>query len=467
MRIPKQKLTVWFAGLFFLLELEHLLNFPFLQPWQFWIQMAEVLCAGAVLAAGEWRKRGWCTLLILGTVWLFLTSVFRGAAVMEKSQYFMQRALLCLILLPFAGLGLKENEIRSWLRILLTVWVLFHAVLSVVGLVAAFQGRQILDGSRTLEIFLREDDHRLKLMAYSTVTASNLTTAMGFCLILTAMTGKKGLRVLYLLIMIPMLICLALTVGRTGYVCAGLTLGAYLALMLEDPLRTRLKKSLRWAQAGIAVAAVVLVILAMNGAVAGFNAIQREKPLLVSQAQAEAAEEAETVLVGQRSMTDMESMQGRSFVWRASLDVLRNKPYLLLVGTSVPQVMEHVQPYADAYSVETYDHVHCMYLQILMETGIPGLLLCLCFVYLFARACLILWRKSGFSWQKAVPLPALAIFLGECLDSMTRLDKGLQTMPVLMLTAGLTLILAENETGGALWRGFSFRRFCTKISRKT
>ena len=442
------KALLLMAGFLFLWELEHLINFLGSDEVQWWVDILAVCAAGGMLLRADWKNRTWCRLLLAGLAWIFLTSLIRGQVVVERTHYAFLRGMLCFLVLAFAGCTGTEKQRRGMLKTLIALWTVFYTGLSILGIWSAFSHVRILDLSQTLEICLRDDDHRLKLMAYATVTAANLTMSIAMALAGHAMCTKRAGRILYLCALPPMLFCLALTGGRTGYVCTGAAMGYALWMHLRPALEKKAGRVLPLALGvGILVLTMAAVSLGLPLLTRGFNAVRSGQVMASADAEAavqeagmeyaEADISAETVMAEERGVFSPDGLSGRPTVWKAALQLLKTKPYLLLTGTSIPQVMEHVLPITSQETPEVFDHVHCMYLQILLETGLPGLGLALAVLVLFLKKTVRLIRTGDREAMWA--LPALALMLFETVDCVTRLDKGFACMPVLMLFLGMVM----------------------------
>lgn len=456
------------AGFLFLWELEHLINFLGSDEVQWWLDALMLMSAGGMLLAGNWRRRAWTWPLLVGLGWILVTSLIRGQIVVERTRFAFIRGVLCFLVLPLAGIcGTKQERMR-FLKTVLAVWTVFYTGLSLLGIWSAFSGVRILDLSRTLEICLREDDRRLKLMAYSTVTAANLTMSIAMALAGHMLTEHRAGKAAYLISLVPMLICLSLSGGRTGYVCTGAAVGYTLVMHARPALKKRYGKQVVRICLSLLIflLACGLVVMGLPMVTRGFNAVHAGG--IVPQAQAEEvleeAEDSALTLAEERNLFHQDGLSGRPIVWKAALDVLRGRPYLLLTGTSIPEVMEYVLPVTAEATTEVYDHVHCMYLQILLETGLPGLGLALAMVFMLLKRT---WRliRSGDNLAM-LPLPALGLLLYETVDCVTRLNKGLACMPVLMLFLGLTMGLTDGEGEDGTCPEFSFRRFFSTTARK-
>ena len=85
-------------------------------------------------------------------------------------------------------------------------------------------------------------------------------------------------------------------------------------------------------------------------------------------------------------------------------------------------------------------HAHNTWLQILLENGIPGLLLYLGFTILFVKhAIQLALNRDCDIWMRMLPVPALACLIGDLTDITCYANTGHPQVTILFLFAGLTI----------------------------
>ena len=95
--------------------------------------------------------------------------------------------------------------------------------------------------------------------------------------------------------------------------------------------------------------------------------------------------------------------------------------------------------------------MHNYLLQILMETGIGGLLLAIVFLCLFFRRAFRLLKTTYLPlWQRLIFLPAFVGIIVEFGESLMCLQWSSHTQVIVMLFSGFTLVLGKQKTSDDL-----------------
>ena len=258
------------------------------------------------------------------------------------------------------------------------------------------------------------------------------------------MTEKKVPKALYVICILIMQYALALTTGRAGMFATGIGLGITLAAWAESRLRGRI--TVKWKRVLVLLCVVAVVTVGVypvflleqrviyNGQVRGAETVG-----LISVARAEATAEPEVHGLQIRTLAE-NGLSEREKVYRQVIDLIREKPYLLATGTSVPLVMEYVNKAGARY----FEHVHCMPLQILLETGIWGFILMILFLIPFLKAAWkLFFATEEPGWKRLIFLPTICMFCIEMIECILRLSAGLQVAAPIFLFYGLTISLAK------------------------
>ena len=350
---------------------------------------------------------------------------------------------------------IPEGQRRRVLGILAAVWIAGTVLNSLVGIYAAWTDKHFYGLTWDyLRLIGREAEYnksvlfwgfygnRLSLMENCNQSGAilQMTVLMAFCCGLCA-EGKRA-RILYFLAAVPLLLALALTDARTSIIglSAGIAVMAFAGVY--QGLRSRKRKSgaalapaLRWTVSLLvmlaAFAAAVLLILQITPA---FNQVKLQGILPSAY-----AESPGTVEVSNRGFDFTESMfTGRVKVWRTVFQVLREKPKILLVGSSKLGTMYRVNEILNW----PYGHCHNMILQILMESGIPGLLLVLGFLIPILRNVGKAVLSPGTPrWIRLIPAIMVALWVMDMDECFVWLRHG--TFPMLPFQFVIYGILAN------------------------
>ena len=137
-------------------------------------------------------------------------------------------------------------------------------------------------------------------------------------------------------------------------------------------------------------------------------------------------------------------LSGREVIWEAGIQMLEDNPEYLLHGASFGW---HVIAQANAYTAPSqFDHFHSLYLQVLVEGGIPALLLLMAFILFFAKAAYRLCKDKQWSaWKCALPLIPITALIADTVESLTLLIFNYSVLPFMMLFMGVTIHVAAEQ----------------------
>lgn len=380
-----------------------------------------MLWGGLAAALGHlgrtWQRKSFW-LLAGSFCYIFLRCVVDGPVSLRSNTEDIFNALLVFGVYYQLSFGFTAAQMKGYLRGICAIWVLLETVLALAGLWAALYDLVIpsLAGSNVLGL----RDQRLNLLFYPTIASSNLTISIALACLGLFLVRKSYARVLYILSILVMWFALGLTATRSGYLTIGMALGMYLSLPLLRCLRahTHLREwLLRALCLGLVLALVVAAYFALNATIPLFTNLQ---------AQLHAKAEALDIIpvayptaasVQQRPLQfDSHLFTERQYIWEAVVRYFQADPSKLLFGLGLINPLGKVMTFL---AVDLpYEHTHSIYLQVLMEYGLVGLLLLLAVMWYLIRAALrLFFAKDLPLWQCALPvLPALALVtdLMEC-----------------------------------------------------
>ena len=423
------------------------------------------LLAGALAVRGQAFRRKTTWVLAAGLVLIFLRCFFGGRDTFYWGYRSIVYGVLAFGVCYQAAFGLSKKWLLTFLRLLLAFWTLFMAGLSLVGIWAALYDQTIMTSAGGV-YRIGVTYSRLYLLTFCTNSGSNLALSLLAALIGMLLTRNRLGRVLYVLASMVQYAALGLTVARTAFISVSIALGLLLACGLMAKLRgNRLSEKL---------VRLISFILAATLAVGSFLLLSKSpdlfgdvKELVRSNTAAstdvvestDAAEDTDTeeaaATLAPRSTNTQSTVQPRpitmdenmltqrQFAWQAVYRYIRQHPETLLYGTSVVMPMAEVNPLADIENA-AWDHAHNMYIQILLECGIPGIILLVLFLYSLARAALrLFFSKDKPLWQRALPVIPICILISELAECMTMLVYNLPALAFLMLFSGLVIKFAE------------------------
>ena len=384
-----------------------------------WVWAVRCAAAGLAVYLGKlWKDKGFIALavfyvLILVRVW-FLNN---QASLADRS---VQESLFMGIWLFFACYGLarvlNRKELERYLAVLVAIWTAGIVLYSLTGIYAAWTGLPVYTIGGRSKWFVDNDSVRLNLI-FNNNTGASLLSVSALILLCAAWTAKhRWIKAVSVPAVIVMMIAMSLTGSRTSLITFALGMSgmAGLTLFRRLLLQNHWKKGL-----SIAISLVCFLTLSVGTvylsirAFDWFYAIKLHRASLIPTALAETAEGGESVWEQQmlfgRTLTN-----GREEIWKAVFEYIKAKPLTLLYGTSI------YNPVAEAGEMAGFDFTHChgTLLQVLLESGIPGLILICIFLFVLIRRGIRLMKhdKKRPGWMVLLPVAVFAICAGETLE---------------------------------------------------
>ena len=350
------------------------------------------------------------------------------------------------------GVMLNETGLKKFWLTIGIIWTVFMMSLALLGIYAAWMRVSIPNLSRVCFIRLwgEADQARLKLIYVSTTSGSLMSLSVMVALLCKVSVRRTWIKVLYTLSVVPMLLALGLIGARTAEigVSTGIAALSMLRYAAHEQRLFREHPDLRpghWIVPALRTGVVFLLVFA-----AVFLGVRQMSPLFdllkqASQSWPFLRSAAGPVQMADRTLLGSESLTGRDQIWLSVFRFLCFQPKYLLMGQSVWNPMEEF----NLLGILSYSVYHChnMMLQIVFESGIPGLLIVLMMMYLLGRQSLNHFRNH----QRAVWLrisPALLAMV--CVEQMAECIawSGFPHLPVLAFfftTAGLTAAGTTDE----------------------
>lgn len=419
------------------------------------------LLAGALAVRGQAFRRKTTWVLASGLALIFLRCFFGGRDTFYWGYRSVIYGVLAFGVCYQTAFGLSKKRLLTFLRLLLALWTLFMAGLSLVGIWAALYDQTITTAAGGV-YRIGVTYSRLYLLTFCTNSGSNLALSLLAALIGMLLTRNRLGRVLYVLASLVQYAALGLTVARTAFISVSIALGLLLACGLMAKLRgkrlsERLVRLISFILAAALAAGSFLLLSKSPDLFGDVKEQVRSSTDVVESTDTEegtGTEEAAATpaprstntqsTVQRRPITMDENMlTQRQFAWQAVYRYIRQHPETLLYGTSVVMPMAEVNPLADIENA-AWDHAHNIYIQILLECGIPGIILLALFLYSLARAALrLFFSKDKPLWQRALPVIPICILISELAECMTMLVYNLPALAFLMLFSGLVIKFAE------------------------
>ena len=325
--------------------------------------------------------------------------------------------LVYLMAFPFASLA---DDRENWglygiggMFVAASLVLVAHTLLLVLGWVPA-----------GMEGVLYWDGARLHALWHPNINACYFMIGMGFSAAFCAQAKKAWAKGLLLAAIAVQFVAMALTNCRTVILITGALLGgiAFFRIFRGN-----------WKQLvlGLLAAAVLLVgSFKLSGMlyqwnndrlVAAYMAAQEEAvPVETQPAEASSASEAPAVdragMIsgdnGQGTLSDdMRTLNGRTLIWKAALETVRDNKQLALWGT------EYSGTVISAGRGWSLVHAHNSWMETLMRMGLPGLAIALVFTALSVwSAAKLLLRQDTQLWKKIIAMTTMCLLVAGFLE---------------------------------------------------
>lgn len=109
--------------------------------------------------------------------------------------------------------------------------------------------------------------------------------------------------------------------------------------------------------------------------------------------------------------SDLRTLNGRTGIWKGAVTAMQDDPSLRIWGTP------YVGLLLSAYNSFPVEHAHNSWMEILMQLGIPGLILALVFTLLaLVSGAVLLWRRDTAMWKKTAAMLELCLLVAGFLE---------------------------------------------------
>lgn len=437
------------AGFFLLWNLFFMTEADWTFAAQDWFPAVWYGLAAAALLLGQFRM-GAAQLLGALLVWMAGTSLLHGTEVLRAVRPALSNGVLAFLVIAPIPFMIRQSRLQRWLRVILTCWTAGMTLLAATGLWAALTGHAVFSLRGTWYIGVNLGDHRLYLMAYVTTAAVKLGMSVLMTMMLTGLTKSRVGRGLCGVCALIQLICLALTDCRTAFIALGAALGILGAARL---LRGGWRRSARVAGSLLTAAALTAgCYLALTGTLKALAPHVRQElhNINLLELPGEILPEAAAEGALQHRQLEADNLfNDRQAIWQGTWALLKSEPQVLLTGTTSALSAELTNAHipVQARTGLTYKHVHSLFLQTLVNWGVPGLLMLSAFAALvLAAGVRILLRKDRPVWLRFAPAAAAYLLLCDLIDCHMLLSEGTPMLLYGSLFASLTLAQGKAQT---------------------
>ena len=349
--------------------------------------------------------------LLLGgaaVAWFMITQIQHKLSGME-TQFIGNVFFVYLMAFPFAS-AVNDRENAGILRM---GKILSAASLTLVGCTVILMLDLVPGGWKD---FLYWDGTRLSVFWHPNISACFFMVGMGFCTVFLMQSKKPLVKALLAAAVAVQFFAMALTNCRTTLLMTGALFGG---IAFFGIFRGSWKRLIP----GLLAAALILVgSFKLSGEIYQWNSDRIEAGIqALLEEENQGAEQYSVDENGQVKIptknaqdtlaNDMASLNGRTYIWSAAVQALRDNKTITWWGT------EYSGTVISVYSPRPVEHSHNSWMEVLMRTGIPGLVMALVFTVISAASAakLILSPKTEL-WKKMIAMMTMCVMVAGFLE---------------------------------------------------
>ena len=392
-------------------------------------------------------------------VWYVVTRPILGDLDLSKSNEQLVLYVVYLCLMCYMA-SVSSASRKKVLGVFISVVCAFNLAVCIGELYAAMHRTTV-----TLPLYIEIGMQEESGLNFVTLTRQhrNLSAqwnCLCFCLViyLASHCRKKLWRIPFVLAAAAFYAAVAISLSRTTMITLAVAAAMLVMLAVDKYVRAK-----RTAVRVLALAAVVIIVtplsyksfdligtavekLSSNTAAAAVETVPQtasnedETAAEESSAQETAAQDGQAMFTDVRGAENVKALGGRTLVWKSIYTTLRLEPRRLLYGGLTDEYMSAINiiiAHEDPLAV--VKHTHNVFLETLMLTGLPGLLLALAFTLILVWRMVRVFFAAGAELSvKLLTLP-LATVLLKNMGETTLLRYDDITNYVFFLAAGAFL----------------------------
>lgn len=393
----------------------------------------------AVYLGRLWKNKGFW-ILALYTVLFFLRCFIPNPGSIFKDEVAENILSALWLFTACYGLGyiLNKKQLKSFLLICAGIWTAGMTVFACMGIYTAWteQTIQLLENA---EIYVNVDE-RVSIVYLATVTGAMLGITILMAMLAIFCTRNKLMKGLWILTLVPLILALALTDSRTAYISVSAGIGCMGFSAVYHYCQCRKKDGAEkdnWKAWVFGILVMLLIFAILLWGVMQITPLFNQVKMkgIIPRAY---AEETEKTAVSSRGFGG-HVLTGRAELWAEIFEYLKQNPIALLIGESKQSPLHIVNNYKA--------HCHSIYIQVLLENGIPGLLLFLAFIgYTLIHSIRVIRDSEQPLWIRLLPAIPVSLWVGDLAENFTWLRSSQCPMPaILCIAAGILCAQASKR----------------------
>ena len=422
-----------------------------------WLAFVRVMISIIALGIGRpWKDKG-CRLLVL----LLLYQIIR-VVIKDPNQLFALGTSSSLLNAIWVVIGcysfariIKLPVLKKLFHCFILLWTIGTIVHCSVALYAVWTNRQIVNFGGHNYWGLHSWYYRLKIGYSYPTTAGSFLSVSGVLALYALITedSLKQIKIIYGFSYILIIITLSLTDARTSFISLSVGVGCLVGAVIKHRMESRgyirgkkgwTDKKTNLVACSVSIISIIvsfiITLFIITKAAPAFVKIRSGQGIVITTAK---AEEQEKIIVDSRGFSSANVLSGRGELWRNVFKYVIEEPQRLMFGESIDDPMGGINQRIG----ESMGHTHNMILQILLESGLVGLLLVFIFALYTAKNVLrIISSKTLPLWIKLIPAIPVSVLVGdlaECFGWFAEW-KG-PALPFLFVACGIINVIGNKQ----------------------
>lgn len=375
-------------------------------------------------------------ILVVYIVWLTVSRLICGDTSLSESSEYIILSTFCICLFGY-GAALSAEQRRRVLTIFSVGICAFYFIIGIAGIYAALT-RSMVKLPLDISVGIKAEGE----LRYLTIFGRHRnTTAQWFCLcacLAAYLFGVYKSRVFHITLATVIVVCyvmVALSFSRATMI----TLSVVLAMIVMICIDKKLLGKGNRARVLAAVLAVVLIVPLSYKGYGVVGSIAENLSAKIALAKGSGGDHSAGTIVDvygentqelkdgdvlfseTRDADNVKELGGRGLVWRSAISLLFMEPERLLHGSLDNEYMTMVNAFISAVEAPSamVVNTHNFFLETLILTGLPGLLLILAFIFILVCRMLRIFFDAGVdSSIKLLTLPLTAVLLKNMGEAM-------------------------------------------------
>lgn len=391
---------------------------------------------------------------------LLLLRVFRIEAAGPKRIAFRNEILIIGIYAYFGCYGAGRvfrnhpKDLKMFVSAFCLLWTLAMIAFSCCGIYVGWTGEKVGTlGADSFRLDPANGAYRLAPVYHMVEGGTLASASIAIAIIGFMATKSKALKIFYIPAMAIIYIAGALTVTRTAYILNAFAICFVLFFWLDSKLSGKQTGELPKTgqmilkRCGLFLGAVLLgfaLIYLQMHFLDAFNAVRNGRASVVSTAMAETVADPAAKIIQNREFVTDQGINGfltnRLDIWRSTIEAFRRKPSILWEGESAYKSMKLVDSIRKEWNTFKASHTHNIFLQTILENGIPALALFLgVLAFFLVNSVKTIRHKELPFWQRMISLPALVCLISDMQSINASAVRGRPHMTIFYLFVGLTM----------------------------